>query len=136
MEIDTLIIYTDGGARGNPGPAAVGAVIGKKGFCEYIGEATNNIAEYRAVIFALKKAKQTLGKERAKRTEVEIRTDSELLYRQIRGEYKIMEPHLQPLFIEMWNLKQDFRNVIFTRVPREENQEADGLVNRALDEKL
>lgn len=136
MESDTLIIYTDGGARGNPGPAAIGAVVGEKRFCEYIGEATNNIAEYRAVIFALKKAKQTLGKERAKRTAVEIRTDSELLYRQARGEYKIMESHLQPLFIEIWNLKQDFKQVVFTHVPREENQEADGLVNRALDEKL
>ena len=136
-----LIIYTDGGARGNPGPAAIGVVLlheqGRTAtYKEYIGETTNNVAEYKAVIFALKKAKQILGKEMAKKTELEIRVDSELLYKQTRGEYKIMEEHLQPLFIEIWNLKQDFADVNFFHIPREQNKEADKLVNEALGERL
>ena len=137
METSHLItIFTDGGARSNPGPAAIGAVIGDRGYKAYIGEATNNFAEYQAVIFALKKAKQLLGKAKAKKTRVEIYGDSELLYKQARGEYKIMEPSLQPLFIEIWNLKQDFADVHFNLVPREKNKEADALVNEALDERL
>lgn len=140
MEISQLTIYTDGGARGNPGPAAVGVVINDGGgsakrYKEYIGETTNNFAEYSAVVYALKKAKQLLGKERARRTRIEIYGDSELLYKQVRGEYKIMEPSLQPFFIEIWNLKQDFADVHFNLVPRERNREADALVNEALDEK-
>lgn len=133
METGKLIIYTDGGARGNPGPAAVGAVVGGHPYRQRIGEATNNVAEYRAVIFALSKAKQLLGKTRARQTEVEIRLDSELLYNQIRGEYKISEPHLQPLFVMVWNLQQDFKDVVFVLVPRGKNREADRLVNEALD---
>lgn len=131
-----IIIYTDGGARGNPGPAAVGAVIDDKGYGEYIGEATNNVAEYKAVIFALKKTKQLLGKDIAKKTILEIRVDSELLYKQTLGKYKVMEEHLQPLFIEIWNLKQDFAGVNFVLVPREQNKKADKLVNEALDARI
>ena len=128
-----LIIYTDGGARGNPGPAAIGAIIGERNYGEYIGETTNNVAEYKAVIFALQKAKQLLGKERSRATAVEINTDSELLYKQVRGEYKVMEPGLQSLFIEIWNLKQDFQDVNFVHIPREKNKAADKLVNKELD---
>lgn len=132
----TLLIHTDGGARGNPGPAAIGAVIGTKKYGEKIGETTNNVAEYKALIFALKKAKQLLGKKQAKETALEVKTDSELMYKQIRGEYKILEPELQHLFIEVWNLKQDFKNIDFKKIPREENREADKLVNQALDGKI
>lgn len=131
-----LTIWTDGGARGNPGPAAIGAIVGNKKYGEKIGETTNNVAEYRALIFALKKAKQLLGKKQAKQTALEIRTDSELMYRQIRGEYKILEPDLQTLFIEVWNLKQDFKAAEFKKIPREENREADKLMNLALDGKI
>ena len=139
-----LIIYTDGGARGNPGPAAVGVVIytepaeglEPKKYREYIGQTTNNVAEYKAAIFALKKTKQLLGKEKAKKIMVEINTDSELLYKQARGEYKVMEPGLQPLFIEIWNLKQDFKNVNFIHIAREKNREADKLVNKELDSRM
>ena len=76
MIVPRLIIYTDGGARGNPGPAAIAAVIGDKEYGETIGETTNNIAEYKAVIFALKKAKHLIGKKKAKEAEIELRSDS------------------------------------------------------------
>lgn len=128
-----FIIYTDGGARGNPGPAAIGAVVGEKEYGEAIGKTTNNVAEYKAVVFALKKAKHLLGGKRAAATEVELRTDSELLTRQLNGEYKIKNKELQPFFIEIWNLKQDFKNVKFIQIPRAKNKEADRLVNKALD---
>ncbi|MBI2506929.1 MAG: ribonuclease HI family protein [Candidatus Colwellbacteria bacterium] len=131
-----LIIHIDGGARGNPGPAAIGVVIGPpaggKAYQERIGNTTNNVAEYKAAIFALKKAKQLLGKARSK-SEIEIRTDSELLYKQLNGQYKIKDRELQPLFIELWNLQQDFKKVKFVYVKREQNREADRLVNQALD---
>ncbi len=128
-----LILYTDGGARGNPGPAAIGVVIGDKRYGERIGEATNNVAEYRAVIFALKKAKQLLGKENAATADLEVRSDSELVVRQLRGEYRVKEESLFPLFIEVWNARQDFASVAFKEIPREENKTADSLVNEALD---
>jgi ribonuclease HI len=128
-----LIIYTDGGARGNPGPAAIGVVIGDKSYSEAIGQTTNNVAEYQAVIFALKKAKALLGADKAKETELEIRSDSELIVSQMRGEYKIKDKELQPLFIEVWNRMQDFKKVEFVLIPREENQAADKLVNLELD---
>jgi ribonuclease HI len=128
-----LIIYTDGGSRGNPGPAAVGFLIGDKSYGQAIGEATNNVAEYKAVIFALRKAKALLGSDKAKETELEIRSDSELLVNQMRGKYQVKEKELQPLFIEIWNLKQNFKNVDFILIPREENKEADKLVNQTLD---
>ena len=129
-----IIIYTDGGSRGNPGPSAVGVVINNKGYSEYIGEGTNNEAEYRAVIFALKKTKALMGKEKIKEAEIELKSDSELLIRQLNGEYKISEPRIQQLFIEVWNLRIDFGRINFTLIPREKNEEADRLANQALDE--
>lgn len=128
-----LVIYTDGGARGNPGPAAIGVVVGSKKYGEYIGEATNNVAEYKAVIFALKKAKALIGKKKAADVELEVNMDSELVVRQLNGDYKILDENLQPLFVEVWNLRLDFGGIIFRHVPREKNKEADGLVNEALD---
>ncbi|MFH0712478.1 MAG: ribonuclease HI family protein [Candidatus Jorgensenbacteria bacterium] len=128
-----LIIYTDGGSRGNPGPSAIGVVAGDKNYSEAIGNTTNNVAEYRAVIFALKKAKALLGGEKAKETELEIRSDSELLVSQVKGEYKIKDKELQPLFVEVWNKMQNFKKVNFVLIPREKNKGADALVNRALD---
>ena len=128
-----LTIYTDGGARGNPGPAAIGAVVGNKKYGEYIGETTNNVAEYKALAFALKKAKALLGKKKAKETEVECYMDSELLTKQLTGQYKIEDEGLQPLWLEIWNLKLDFKKVDFHHIPREKNKEADKMVNEALD---
>lgn len=128
-----IVIYTDGGSRGNPGPAAIGVVIGDRIYGEYLGEKTNNEAEYLAVIFALKKFKQLVGKKKTKEAEVEIRLDSELVSRQLNGRYKILEEDLQPLFVQIWNLKLDFKNVDFLHVPREENRKADKVVNDVLD---
>ena len=134
-----IIIYTDGGSRGNPGPAAIGAVFcNEKGqvikkYSEYLGEATNNEAEYQAVIFALKKFKALFGKKLAKNSEIEIKSDSELLIRQLNGLYKILEPKIQPLFLKTWNLKLDFKKVKFKHISREKNREADRLVNEVLD---
>ena len=136
-----VTIYTDGGSRGNPGPAAIGVVIkdsrGKifKEYSEYIDEATNNEAEYQAVVFALKKAKLLFGKKNTKEMEIEIKSDSELLVKQLNGEYKIKEENLIPLFIKIWNLKQDFGKMLFTLISREKNKEADKLVNKELNQK-
>jgi ribonuclease HI len=128
-----LVIYTDGGARGNPGPAAIGAIIGDKEYSETIGETTNNVAEYKAVVLALKKAKRLIGKKKTKEIEVEIRSDSELLVSQLNGRYKIKEKELKNLFFEIWNLMPDFKNVSFVKIPREKNSLADSLLNKALN---
>jgi len=136
-----LIIFTDGGSRGNPGPSAIGVVIqNEKGealkkYGQTIGDATNNEAEYQAVIFALKKAKALFGKEKIKETQVEIRLDSELVAKQLNHEYKIEDSNIQPLFLKVWNLMMDFGPLKFIAVPREQNKEADRLVNQALDVK-
>ena len=84
--------------------------------------------------FALKKAKQLLGKPKARQTDVEVRMDSELIVKQMKAIYKIEDAKLQPLFVEIWNLRLDFKSVIFKHVPREMNKTADRMVNRALDE--
>ena len=129
------VIYTDGGSRGNPGPSALGIVIederGKilEEHSHYLGEATNNQAEYEAIIFALQKAKQL------KIRELEIRTDSELIGKQLLGEYKIKDSDLQPLFIKAWNLRLDYDKVDIKVISREQNKKADKLVNQELDSK-
>jgi len=134
-----IIIYTDGGARDNPGPAAIGAVITQEGqalkkYSHFIGRATNNQAEYEAVVFALKKVKLLFGKKKAKTMTLEICTDSELIVKQLNHQYKIKEEELQPLFLKIWNLILDFGQVNFKHIPRQQNKEADRLVNQALDE--
>ena len=131
-------IHTDGGSRGNPGPAAIGVVIesdliGKKEYGEYIGEATNNEAEYRAVIFALKKLKQLIGSDKCSASSVEFLLDSELIAKQLNKEYKLKDKNIQNFFIEIWNLTFDFGGVSFRHIPREENREADRIVNQVLD---
>lgn len=128
-----LTIYTDGGARGNPGPAATGVVItdtaGKTvaAYGEYLGEQTNNFAEYSAMISGLKKAKE-LGA-----TEVECFLDSELVTKQMNRQYKVKEPTLQKLFIQAFNLSSAFKKIVFKHIPREKNKEADRWVNKTLD---
>jgi ribonuclease HI len=131
-------IHTDGGSRGNPGPAAIGVVIegvsvGKKEYGEYIGETTNNVAEYQAVVFALKKMKQLIGSEKCSEAELTFYVDSELLQKQLNREYKVKDEGIQKLFMEIWNLTMDFKKVSFTHVLREKNAGADTLVNQALD---
>ena len=139
---EKFIIHTDGGSRGNPGPSAIGVVIAdydgslKKEYSEYIGETTNNEAEYQAIIFALKKLKQLIGKEKASNAKLEFHVDSELAVKQLNKVYKLMDKNIQKFFIEIWNLSIDFGGVSFKHVPREENKEADRLVNAALDKEL
>lgn len=140
--MEKIIVYTDGGSRGNPGPAAIGVIICNpkkqiiKKYSHYLNDKlTNNQAEYIAVSFALKKIKFIFGKKKSKGLEVEIRTDSEFLAKQLNGEYRILNKKIQPLFLEVWNLKFDFGKVKFVCIPREKNKEADRLVNESLDKK-
>ena len=129
-----LIINTDGGARGNPGPAGIGVVIRDQGGAlvanhkQYIGEGTNNFAEYRALILALERA-ASLGAD-----ELLVRMDSELIVRQMQGRYKIKEPQLKILAAEVLKLMHRFKSVTFKHIPRAENKQADKLVNEAIDE--
>jgi ribonuclease HI len=131
-----LIIYTDGGARGNPGPAGIGAVLkNEKGetveeISEYIGETTNNQAEYRAVLAAMEKAKK-LGAG-----ELQFFLDSELVVRQLNREYKVRDKELAPLFMKIYNGSMSFKKVTFKHVRRELNAAADRLVNEALDKEM
>jgi len=134
-----IIIFTDGGAKKNPGPAAIGFLFCNekkeifKTFSQKIGERTNNEAEYLAAISALKKFKALFGKKLAKKTEIEIRSDSELLVNQMEGKYKILEEKLKPLFLELWNLRLDFKKVKFKLISRKKNKEADKLVKKLLN---
>jgi len=134
-KINKIEAFVDGGSRGNPGEAALGVVINGKEYGQYLGKRTNNEAEYEAVIFALKKIKSLLGKENLKKTEVVINLDSELVYKQLTNQYKILEPELQKLFMEFWNLKFDFPYLKFNHIPREKNKRADKIVNFILDQK-
>ncbi len=136
-----LITYTDGGARGNPGPAAGGAVIKNEKeeiilkTSKYLGETTNNVAEYEALILALQKAKGIFKARKIKSKNLECYLDSELVVKQLNHEYKIKDENMQKLFIKVWNLTLDFDSVKFTHIPREENKLADEMVNKELDER-
>lgn len=128
-----VIVHVDGGARGNPGPAAAGAVAAdgdgetllERG--RYIGEATNNVAEYRAVLLGLELARE-LGA-----SDVEVVNDSELVARQIGGRYKVKHAGLKPLHQEAMRELRDFDRWSVRSVRREANERADELVNQALD---
>ena len=135
-----LIIYTDGGARGNPGPAAAGVVIKNEDgkilaeFGKYLGETTNNQAEYQALILALEKAKEMAClPERQGGTEIQCLADSELMVKQLNREYKVRDKELAPLFLKIWNLSVKFKKISYNHIPREKNTEADKLVNETLD---
>jgi ribonuclease HI len=133
-----FIIHTDGGSRGNPGPAAIGVVIegsglGKKEYGEHIGVTTNKEAEYQAVIFAFKKLKQLVGNGSSEKAHVVFYMDSELIMKQLNHQYKVKEEKMQKLFMEVHNLRLDFGKVEFKHVLRGKNVEADKLVNQALD---
>ncbi|MEI8103788.1 MAG: ribonuclease HI family protein [Candidatus Moraniibacteriota bacterium] len=133
--MEKIVVYTDGGARNNPGPAALGVYIETldKGYGEYLGTKTNNEAEYSAILFALKKIKTLIGKDRSKQAHIDMRMDSELACKQLNHVYKIKKPHIQKFCIEIWNEVLDFERVTFTHVFREQNKKADALVNEALD---
>jgi ribonuclease HI len=129
-----VVVNVDGGARGNPGPAAIAAVASTpegEALAErnaYIGEATNNVAEYRALLLGLELARE-LGA-----SEVEVMGDSELVARQIGGEYKVKHAGLKPLFIDAMRALREFDGWAVRAVRREQNTRADELVNEALDE--
>jgi ribonuclease HI len=132
----SVIIHTDGGARGNPGPAGAGVVIvdaadGQAIFEGglFLGRATNNVAEYKGVIAALKAAGM-LGARR-----VTLQSDSQLLVRQINGQYRVKNAGLRPLYQQAVELAGQFDSCEFRHVRREENTVADRLVNRAIDAK-
>jgi ribonuclease HI len=132
-EPSSAILWTDGAARGNPGPAGIGVMLktksGKVIAAEgrSIGHATNNVAEYRALLLGLEKAL-----ERGVRR-VEVRADSELLIKQLRSEYRVKNPGLRPLFEQAMTMIRRFEAVRLTHVRREHNAEADRLANEGID---
>ena len=133
------ILYTDGGARGNPGSAGAGALVTKGGvvlkrIAKPLGKRTNNWAEYEAVIVALEELKKIVPETRRKETVVEVKLDSELIARQLSGIYQVKEESLFPQYIKAHNiLVKDFPKTTFTHIPREKNKEADALSNEAMD---
>lgn len=136
LERGKLIVYSDGASRGNPGPGGAGAVIcDAQGHIterlgKYLGQVTNNVAEYEALLLGLRRAVE-LG-ARA----VEVRADSELLIRQLQGRYKVKHPAMQELFGKAQTLLARLGTVKFTHVPREKNTDADEMSNRAIDERM
>ncbi len=135
-EVDEIAIYCDGGARGNPGPAAIGALVLDPSVepprrlatvSERIGETTNNVAEYRALIAGLEAA-APFGARR-----VRVRADSMLVVQQVKGVWKVKQPHLRPLCQEARALLARYDETDIAHVRRADNAEADALVNAALD---
>lgn len=129
----TAFLFTDGGSRGNPGPAAAGAIIKdktgevlfEKG--QFLGQATNNEAEYRALLLGLKASADL------KPDQLVVLLDSELVYYQLRGDYRVKNPILAKLWQEAKKIEKNFPKVIYKHIPREKNTHADALVNEALD---
>jgi len=133
---DSVIVYADGGSRGNPGPSAIGAVVFDPStspptrlaaVSERIGVTTNNVAEYKALIAGLQAAQQFSPGT------VHVRADSKLVIEQLAGRWKVKQPHLKPLHAQARALLDTFARVDLAHVPREQNTDADALVNAALD---
>jgi ribonuclease HI len=128
-----LLVHVDGGARGNPGPAAIGVVVSEPGgevldeLAERIGVATNNVAEYTAMLRGLQRAAELGARE------VEIVNDSELVAKQLNGLYKVKHPSMRPLYEQAMSALRAFDRWSIRSVPRDENAQADALVNAALD---
>ena len=133
MRLKQVVIYADGASRGNPGSAAIGVTIkDKRGklitfISQRIGRATNNQAEYRAIIAALEEAIRLGVKQ------VEIKTDSELVVKQINGEYRVKKVTLKPLYQQVKQLQGSLEGFTITHIPRQQNTEADKLANKALN---
>ena len=140
----TITIHSDGGSRGNPGPAGIGVVVRQtdkqtnrqtdlKKISEFIGVATNNIAEYQAIVAGLLWVKENIKED----SQIECYLDSQLVVEQLKGNYKMKNEGLKPLYWQARSLIMDLGGkVIFNYVPREENKEADALVNEALDKEI
>jgi len=129
-----LEIFTDGACSGNPGPASIGVVIKKEGetvgeISQSIGNATNNIAEYTAVVYALQEALIRRADE------VNLATDSELLFKQLQGVYEVKNENILPLYAQIQHLKKGFKSLVVRHVPRELNKEADRLAQKAVVKK-
>jgi len=128
-----VVVHVDGGSRGNPGPAAAGAVVSSPDgdvldeATEYLGTATNNVAEYRGLLLGLARAK-ALGA-----TEVDVVNDSELIAKQVNGDYKVKHAAMRPLYLEAIETLRAFDAWSIRSVPRAQNADADALVNQALD---
>jgi len=133
VRLKKAVIFVDGASRGNPGPAAIGVTIkDERGelitfISRRIGRATNNQAEYRAIIAALEEATRLGAKQ------VDIKMDSELVVRQINGEYRVKKATLKPLYQQVKQLQGLLRDFTVTHIPRRQNFEADKLANKALD---
>ena len=127
------ILWSDGAARGNPGPAGAGAILRTPGgvvlaeLCGFLGHTTNNVAEYRALLMGLEQA-LALGVRR-----LEVRADSELLIKQLKGEYRVKDPKLKPLWQEAKELLARFESARLHHVPRAQNSDADRLANAGID---
>lgn len=135
-----IILNTDGGARGNPGIAGAGAVIfdeaGKilASDSQALGETTNNEAEYQAVMLGLKLVQDNFGADKLKDLAVELRVDSELIARQLKGQYKVKEDRLRVYYTQIKEtIKTKFPNFNIAEIRREQNKEADALANEAMD---
>lgn len=134
MSPKRLVVYADGGSRGNPGPAGAGAYLENEAgetvarVYKYLGETTNNVAEYSALIFGLKEA------QRQQAEEVLVRMDSQLAVRQVAGDYRVKEPTLQKLHAQVMDLLGGFKRYQIEHIPRAENAEADKLANYAMDQ--
>lgn len=136
----TVQLFTDGGARGNPGPSGAGVVILDeaggtiKEASQYLGHHTNNYAEYHAVILGLETLRKHFGAPQCKKLQVSVKMDSELVCKQLNGEYQIKEESLWPLFITIHNMRvSTFPHITFSHVPRAENKRADRMANEAMD---
>lgn len=135
MRGNVFTTHTDGGARGNPGHAALGAIVREPNgtthrIKKYLGVATNNQAEYKALLAALQKVAELGARS------VVCYLDSELIVKQMNREYRVKDPELGKIYIQIWNLAQQFQTISFHHVRREMNREADALVNEALDEHM
>ncbi|HEX7651350.1 MAG TPA: reverse transcriptase-like protein [Candidatus Paceibacterota bacterium] len=134
-----FLIQADGGARGNPGPAGSGAVVrdasGKTliEVAHFLGHATNNVAEYTALVLALEGLAAMLGPDEVKETQVAVEMDSKLVIEQMKGAWKIKHPNMKPLAARAAELCRQFASVSFTHIPRERNGAADALANLAMD---
>lgn len=133
MHNKKYFLYTDGAARGNPGPAGAGAFICTEDgdivaeIAEYLGETTNNVAEYKGLLFGLEKLIALGAKD------VEVRADSELMVKQLNGQYRVKHPNLIPLYRKAKGLLEKIPSVTIKHVRRENNKEADRLSNEAID---
>ncbi|MEW6101209.1 MAG: ribonuclease HI family protein [Candidatus Omnitrophota bacterium] len=128
-----LEIYIDGASKGNPGPSGIGVIIcsGKevvKNVSSFIGNATNNVAEYTALIYGLQEALKMRAEN------LKINTDSQLLYRQLKKEYKVKHPNILGLYNQAQNLLSAFKKISLKNIPREDNKGADKLATKAVKE--